>query len=64
VFVGQLDFKTNVIIASLICVLMAVIFDLLLVLFQSLMTPWRSPGKKRPGRGGRFFDVFRRTATQ
>ena len=61
-FTGQIDFKTNVIIASLICVVMAVIFDLLLVLLQALITPWRSEGAKEH-RKGRFFEMFRRTAS-
>ena len=42
-FIGQMAFKTNVIIASLICVAMAVIFDVLLVMLQGFLAPWRSP---------------------
>jgi osmoprotectant transport system permease protein len=60
---GQIDFKTNVIIASLLCVVMAVIFDLLLVLLQSFITPWRSAGTAPAHRRGRFFEMFRRTAS-
>jgi osmoprotectant transport system permease protein len=60
-FTGQIDFKTNVIIASLICVVMAVIFDLLLVLLQAFLTPWRAAGNARSR--GRFFEMFRRTAS-
>ena len=62
-FTGQIDFKTNVIIASLICVVMAVIFDLLLVLLQAMITPWRSEGAVKEHRKGRFFEMFRRTAS-
>ena len=62
-FTGQIDFKTNVIIASLICVVMAVIFDLLLVLLQALITPWRSEKAVTERRKGRFFEMFRRTAS-
>jgi osmoprotectant transport system permease protein len=40
-FIGQIDFKTNVLLASAICVLMAVLFDVLLVLLQRFMSPWR-----------------------
>jgi osmoprotectant transport system permease protein len=58
-FIGQMAFKTNVIIASLICVVMAVIFDVLLVMLQGFLAPWRSPKAER----GRFFEMFRRTAT-
>ena len=53
----------QVIIASLICVVMAVIFDLLLVLLQALITPWRSEGAVKEHRKGRFFEMFRRTAS-
>lgn len=65
---ASIDFKTNVIVAGGLCVLMAVIFDLLLVILQALLSPWRtageSRGKHRGGKQhGRFFDAFRRTAT-
>ena len=40
-FTGQIDFKTNVIMASAICVAMAVIFDVLLLILQTFITPWR-----------------------
>ena len=60
--VGQIDFKTNVIIVAVLCLTMAVILDLLLVLLQGLLSPWRSAGRADAGRGG-FFDTFRRTAT-
>jgi hypothetical protein len=38
---ASIDFKTNVIIAGGICVLMAVIFDVLLVVAGRLASPWR-----------------------
>ncbi len=44
VFVGQIDFKTNVLIAAGLCVAMAIVLDLLLVILQRLVTPWRSAG--------------------
>jgi osmoprotectant transport system permease protein len=62
VIYGQIDFKTNVILTSLICLGMAAIFDLLLVLFQAVLSPWRL-GAGGAGRRGRFMDLFRRTAT-
>ena len=64
---ASIDFKTNVIIAGGICVLMAVIIDVLLVLFQALLSPWRAadralgPPRRRFGSG--IADAFRRTAT-
>lgn len=60
---ADLDFKTNVIIAGGLCVLMAVIFDLLLVLLQSFLSPWSSADSRREKGGARFADAFRRTAT-
>lgn len=59
---NQIDFKTNVLFAGGLCVLMAVIFDLLLVILQAALSPWRSPHAERDGRGT-FFEMFRRTAT-
>ncbi len=41
---NQIDFKTNVIITSLICVAMAIIFDVLLLMLQALLAPWRKQG--------------------
>ena len=61
-FTGQIDFKTNVIIASLICVVMAVIFDLLLVLLRALITTVALQAVTER-RKGRFFEMFRRTAS-
>jgi osmoprotectant transport system permease protein len=61
--VTQIDFKTNVLIVTFLCLAMATTFDLLLVAMQSLLTPWRSPRAEREGRATRFMDLFRRTAT-
>jgi osmoprotectant transport system permease protein len=36
----QIDFKTNIIVAGGLCVLMAIAFDLLLLAVQRTMTPW------------------------
>ena len=61
---ADIDFKTNVIVAGGLCVLMAIIFDVLLVVLQSLLTPWRAaPTTQRETRSTRLIDVFRRTAT-
>jgi osmoprotectant transport system permease protein len=60
---NQIDFKTNVLFASAICVAMAVTFDLMLVILQALLSPWRSGRGERETRSGRFFEMFRRTAT-
>ena len=59
---SQIDFKTNILFASFLCVLMAVIFDVLLLLLQAFLSPWRSPAVERES-SSRFFEMFRRTAT-
>ena len=61
---AAIDFKTNVLIAGGLCVLMAIVFDIALLVAQSLLSPWRGagPATERGGRGG-FADAFRRTAT-
>jgi osmoprotectant transport system permease protein len=38
----QIDFKTNIILAGGLAILMAIVFDALLVAIQRLATPWRS----------------------
>jgi osmoprotectant transport system permease protein len=61
---ADIDFKTNVLIASGLCVLMAIVLDLLLVLLGSVLTRWRSVAAQRDERpGGGMMDLFRRTAT-
>jgi osmoprotectant transport system permease protein len=61
---ADLDFKTNVLIAGGLCVLMAIAFDLLLLVLQAFLLPWRGAEAAREERpGGRFMDHFRRTAT-
>ncbi|MGH2955665.1 MAG: ABC transporter permease [Solirubrobacterales bacterium] len=61
---NSIDFKTGLLIASFLAVGMAVLFDLLLVLMQRLLTPWTAaPAGERTERGSRFIDLFRRTAT-
>jgi osmoprotectant transport system permease protein len=42
----QISFKTNVVIAGGLMILMAVGFDLLLLLAQRLLAPWRRPSKE------------------
>ena len=37
---SQLDFKTNIVLAGGLCIVMAIAFDLLLQLAQRLLTPW------------------------
>jgi osmoprotectant transport system permease protein len=37
----QIDFKTNIIVAGGLCMLIAVVFDLLLLAAQRALTPWR-----------------------
>jgi osmoprotectant transport system permease protein len=39
----QISFKTNIVIAGGLMILMAVAFDMLLLLAQRLLTPWRRP---------------------
>jgi osmoprotectant transport system permease protein len=41
-FVGQIDFKTNVLLLGGICVGMAILLDLMLLVLQRFVTPWRS----------------------
>jgi len=60
---NQIDFKTNILFASGLCVLMAVIFDLCLLALQAFLTPWRSTTPGVETRSGRLFEMFRRTAT-
>jgi osmoprotectant transport system permease protein len=61
---ADIDFKTNVLLASGLCVLMAIVFDLLLVLVGSVLTRWRGVAAQRDERqGGGIMDLFRRTAT-
>jgi osmoprotectant transport system permease protein len=62
-FTNQIDFKTNVLIATGLCVSMAIIFDLLLLVLQALLLPWRSATVERESMSARFFEMFRRTAT-
>ena len=62
---NQIDFKTNVIIAGGLCVAMAVIFDILLLILQRLLTPWGSserPGMRSRSSGPRFTRRLRRAA--
>ncbi len=42
---GNIDFATSIIIAGGIAILMALVFDALLVLSQRLATPWRRAGQ-------------------
>ena len=50
-------------IAGGLCVLMAIIFDLLLLVLQTLLLPWRGAEAGARSDRGRFMDHFRRTAT-
>ena len=59
----QIDFKTNLLFAGGLCVLMAITFDLMLVILQAFLTPWRSPSGRGGHRSRRFLELFRRTAT-
>jgi osmoprotectant transport system permease protein len=42
----QIDFKTNIVIAGGLTILMAITFDLLLLLAQRLLAPWRRPPRE------------------
>jgi osmoprotectant transport system permease protein len=42
----QIDFKTNIVIAGGLSILMAIAFDLLLLLAQRLLAPWRRPSRE------------------
>lgn len=59
---NSIDFKTGLLIASGLAVGMAILFDLLLLLAQRLLTPWRRAAEVREPRGLRF-PLLRRTAT-
>jgi osmoprotectant transport system permease protein len=39
----QIDFKTNIVIAGVLSILMAILLDVLLLLAQRLLAPWRRP---------------------
>jgi osmoprotectant transport system permease protein len=39
----QIDFKTNIVIAGTLSILMAIVLDLLLLIAQRLLAPWRRP---------------------
>ncbi|HKH42906.1 MAG TPA: ABC transporter permease [Solirubrobacterales bacterium] len=39
----QIDFKTNIVIAGVLSILMAIVLDLLLLAAQRLLAPWRRP---------------------
>ncbi|MBA2545318.1 MAG: ABC transporter permease [Solirubrobacterales bacterium] len=62
-FTTQIDFKTNVIFASLICVTMAIVFDVGLLIVQAFLSPWRSAAVEGKTKSRRAFGMFRRTAT-
>jgi osmoprotectant transport system permease protein len=42
----QIDFKTNIVIAGGLSILMAIAFDLMLLLAQRLLAPWRRSQKE------------------
>jgi osmoprotectant transport system permease protein len=42
----QITFKTNIVIAGGLTILMAIAFDLLLLLVQRLLAPWRRPARE------------------
>jgi osmoprotectant transport system permease protein len=42
----QIDFKTNIVIAGGLSILMAIAFDVLLLLAQRLLAPWRRPSRE------------------
>jgi osmoprotectant transport system permease protein len=42
----QITFKTNIVIAGGLTILMAVTFDLLLLVAQRLLAPWRRPSRE------------------
>lgn len=60
--VTQIDFKTNVLIVAFLCIAMAAVLDILLVIAQTALTPWRSAAAGARRRL-RIRDTFRRTAT-
>jgi osmoprotectant transport system permease protein len=39
--IPQPSFKTNIIMVAVLVVVMAIVFDLMLLLLQRLVTPWR-----------------------
>jgi hypothetical protein len=42
---------------------MAITFDAMLLILQALLSPWRSAVAGKEDTSGRFFEMFRRTAT-
>jgi len=61
--VTQIDFKTNVVLIGVICLTMAIVLDILLLVLQAFLSPWRSAKQTQRRRSARFFEMFRRTAT-
>jgi len=41
---AQITFKSNVVVAGVLCLALAIAFDVLLLLGQRLLTPWRRAG--------------------
>jgi osmoprotectant transport system permease protein len=39
----QIDFKTNIVLAGGLSIVMAIVLDLLLLLAQRVLAPWRRP---------------------
>lgn len=56
-----LTFRTGVIVTGALAIGMAVMFDLVLLLAQRTLLPWRAIADQRQPRGARFADFFRRT---
>jgi osmoprotectant transport system permease protein len=42
----QIDFKTNIVIPGGLSIVMAVVLDLLLLIAQRLLAPWRKPARE------------------
>ena len=58
-----ITFKTGIFVAGGLAILMAIAFDLLLVLAQRLLSPWRRAAERREGSRGLRFPLLRRAAT-
>jgi len=57
---SNITFRTGVAIAGGIAIAMAIAFDLLLVLLQRRLVPWRLAAERRSREGARFASLVRR----
>jgi osmoprotectant transport system permease protein len=57
---SNFTFKTGIVVAGGLAILMAILFDILLLLFQRRVARWRELGDVKEAKGSRFASFFRR----